>query len=162
VKGLTLFEGFIRSRRIYLPVDKNGWYHTGDLGRLDLRGNLVVRGRRDNMFICGGENIYPEEIEQHLKNIRQVQDALVVPVADTEFGQRPAAFIKFKKGKKIGAENLKTSLAAKIARYKIPISYFSWPQNHTNLKPQRKKYINIAQQQVDKLNAEKNSSVKNK
>ncbi len=94
VKGSTLFKGYIRNQRMYLPLDRNGWFHTGDLGKIDSRGNLLVLGRKDNMFISGGENIYPEEIERILREIKGIADTLVVPVPDKEFGQRPVAFIK--------------------------------------------------------------------
>ncbi len=155
VKGSTLFKGYIRKQRTYLPVNKNGWFHTGDLGRFDSRGNLVISGRRDNMFICGGENIYPEEIEQHLKNIKQIQDVMIVPVADREFGLRPVAFIKFVKGAKIRAEQLRAYLQKKIARYKIPLFFLPWPRDYVALKPQRKDFMVIARQYINSRGGKK-------
>ena len=65
------------------------------MGQLDKEGYLTVTGRRDNMFISGGENIHPEEIEKALLSIKGVAQAIVVPKEDKEFGQRPIAFIKF-------------------------------------------------------------------
>jgi O-succinylbenzoic acid--CoA ligase len=156
VKGLTLFKGYIKNRKIYLPLDKNGWFHTGDLGRIDFRGNLFVLGRKDNMFISGGENIYPEEIERYLKEINGIANALVVPVADKEFGQQPAAFIKFVKNKKIGVKQIVASLQKKIARYKIPRFFLPWPKNYNVWKPQREDFMNLAR---ITLIVDKNSAV---
>ena len=68
------------------------------MGQLDKEGYLTVTGRRDNMFISGGENIHPEEIEKALLSIKGIAEAIVVPKEDKEFGQRPIAFIKFAGG----------------------------------------------------------------
>ena len=155
VKGSILFKGYIRKERIYLPLDKNGWFNTGDLGKIDSRGNLLVLGRKDNMFISGGENIYPEEIERILRDMKGIADALVVPVPDKEFGRRPVAFIKSDKGAQIKVEQLRTCLQKKIARYKIPIFFLHWPRNYAAWKPQRKDFMIMARTVLsfDKISA---------
>ncbi|MCP4156081.1 MAG: AMP-binding protein, partial [bacterium] len=63
VKGKTLFKGYLEKDSISIPLTKDGWFGTGDLGAIDAYGYLRVSGRKDNMFISGGENIMPEEIE---------------------------------------------------------------------------------------------------
>ncbi|HQU74972.1 MAG TPA: o-succinylbenzoate--CoA ligase, partial [Calditrichia bacterium] len=78
VRGETRFLGYFRDGRIEDPCDSQGWLHTGDTGFLDEGERLTVRGRLDNMFICGGENIQPEEIEQILRAQPGVGEALVV------------------------------------------------------------------------------------
>jgi O-succinylbenzoic acid--CoA ligase len=140
IKGLTLFKGYWKEQRIYRALDRDGWFHSGDLGYLDSRGNLVVNGRRDTMFISGGENIYPEEIEQQLRNIKEVKDALIVPVSDKEFGQRPVAFIQVVKGRKIKVGYLRFCLQKKMAGYKIPQLFFPWPEEYVALKPGRQSF----------------------
>ena len=67
------------------------------MGQLDKKGCLAVTGRRDNMFISGGENIHPEEIEKALLSIKGIVEAIVVPKEDTELGHRPIAFVKFRR-----------------------------------------------------------------
>ncbi|MBW2108894.1 MAG: o-succinylbenzoate--CoA ligase, partial [Deltaproteobacteria bacterium] len=94
VKGDTLFKGYVDGASTVLPVDAEGWFRTGDLGRMDTDGYLTVLGRKDNMFISGGENIFPEEIERRLRAVPGVEQATVVRVKDTEFGFRPVAFVK--------------------------------------------------------------------
>ena len=94
VKGEVLFKGYVAGAKIHLPLT-NGWFPTGDMGQLDKEGCLTVIGRRDSMFISGGENIHPEEIEKALLSIKGIEQAMVVPKEDKEFGQRPIAFVKF-------------------------------------------------------------------
>ena len=72
----------------YTVGEAEGWFHTGDLGAFTADGELLVLGRRDNRFICGGENIQPEAIEQALLQHGAVRQALVVPLADAEWVRR--------------------------------------------------------------------------
>ena len=66
VRGETLFAGYVEGEDLDRPLDAEGWFHTGDLGELDENGYLRVGGRVDNLFISGGENVQPEEIEDAL------------------------------------------------------------------------------------------------
>ncbi|MDW7673560.1 MAG: class I adenylate-forming enzyme family protein [Bacillota bacterium] len=72
---------------------RNGWYFTGDLGYLDEEGDLYLKGRLDDMIISGGENIYPQEVEEVLLTHPQVKDAAVVGLADERWGEKVVAFI---------------------------------------------------------------------
>jgi O-succinylbenzoic acid--CoA ligase len=94
VKGACLFQGYLRDGLIQPQTDKEGWFHTSDIGSIAHGNTVTVSGRKDNMFISGGENIHPEEIEKALMMIDGILEALVVPVADKEYGQRPVAFIQ--------------------------------------------------------------------
>ncbi|HEX7071189.1 MAG TPA: AMP-binding protein, partial [Rhodothermales bacterium] len=80
VRGRTLFAGYVEGGGQTLPLDAAGWFHTGDRGFLDDAGLLHVVGRIDNLFISGGENVQPEEIERALLGQPNVQEAIVVPV----------------------------------------------------------------------------------
>ena len=75
------------------------------------------------MFISGGENIHPEEIEKALLSIKGIAEAIVVPKEDKEFGQRPIAFIKFA-GEHLPEDHLVKCLEAELPRFKIPIAFF--------------------------------------
>lgn len=127
VKGEVLFKGYVAGAKLHLPQD-NGWFPTGDMGHLDKEGSLTVTGRRDNMFISGGENIHPEEIEKALLGIKGIQQAIVVPKEDKEFGQRPIAYIKFA-GEPLEEEYMIRCLRAILPGFMIPAAFFSWPQN---------------------------------
>ncbi|MCB1108194.1 MAG: AMP-binding protein [Chlamydiia bacterium] len=110
VAGEVLFKGYLGEN------PQNGWFATGDLAAPD----FTILGRKDRLFISGGENIQPEEIETALLKIPGIQNACVVPVPDLEFGQRPVAFI----------DNLHASkelLSDLLPRFKHPIRYFVLP-----------------------------------
>jgi o-succinylbenzoate---CoA ligase len=125
VRGETLFAGYAEGEELDRPVDAEGWFHTRDLGGLDENGCLRVRGRMDNLFISGGENVQPEEIEEALCRLERVDEAVVVPVADEEFGARPVAFVRINDGE---PRDLARELEPVLPRYKIPISFHPWPE----------------------------------
>ena len=99
VRGRTLFRGYVEATRVRPARDGAGWFHSGDLGHLDDAGRLIVTGRRDTMFISGGENIHPEEIEREILRFPGVLETIVVPVPDPEFGARPVAFLRMSGGR---------------------------------------------------------------
>jgi O-succinylbenzoic acid--CoA ligase len=125
VRGETLFAGYVEGRQLARPLDADGWFHTRDLGRLDENGYLRVGGRMDNRFISGGENIQPEEIEEALCRLEGVDEAVVVPVPDEQFGARPVAFVRVA-GRE--PEKLAQELAPILPRFKIPITFYPWPE----------------------------------
>jgi o-succinylbenzoate---CoA ligase len=124
VRGETLFAGYAEGEELDRPVDAEGWFHTRDLGGLDENGYLRVRGRMDNLFISGGENVQPEEIEAAVCRLEQIDEAVVVPVPDEEFGARPVAFVRTE-GE---VRDLSRELEPVLPRFKIPISFYPWPE----------------------------------
>ena len=128
-------------------LDQEGWFHTGDRGRIH-QGKLYVEGRCDNRFISGGENIQPEIIEQVLQQHPAVAIALVVPIANPEYGQRPLAFIHWHQPENaIGASELTAWLQQQLPRFMCPDHYLDWPeQSPADQKPIRAELIAIAQQ----------------
>ncbi len=129
VRGKTLFSGYLHNGAVKNSVDTQGWFHTRDCGRLDDSGNLHITGRMDNMFISGGENIQPEEVERALEQIPGVLSAIVVAVADDEFGHRPVAFIRLQNSASYFDESqLKALLRKQLAGYKIPRRILPWPE----------------------------------
>ena len=135
VRGATLFAGYVEGKTLDLPLDTDGWFHTGDLGELDEDGCLRVLGRKDNLFVSGGENIQPEEIEEVLSALPGVQAAVVVPVDDPEFGQRPVAFIRTA-GDEPG--DLTPKLREFLPGFKVPATIHPWPEDaQRGMKPDR-------------------------
>lgn len=124
LSGPTLFFGYKEGETIHRPATSDGWFPTGDLGSLDSEGRLTVLGRKDNLFISGGENIQPEEIERELCALEGVEAAVVVPVEDPEFGHRPVAYIK--PGQEPGP--LRDALRQRLPAYKVPIAFHPWPK----------------------------------
>jgi O-succinylbenzoic acid--CoA ligase len=126
VRGETLFTGYIKSDIVYRPLDMDGWFRTGDLGDLDESGYLLVWGREDNLFVSGGENVQPEEIEEALSGLGGVEEAIVVPVGDQEFGALPVAFVR-SVGGSVEPDVLVRGLEKVLPRFKIPVSFHAWP-----------------------------------
>ncbi|MGA1845224.1 MAG: o-succinylbenzoate--CoA ligase [bacterium] len=127
VRGQTLFKGYVQGAAVTRGCDREGWFHTGDTGLLDEKGDLTVTGRRDRMFISGGENIQPEEIERHLCRLPGVLQAVVVPVRDEEFGERPVAFVEMGEGASFEPRVLARRLEPHLPRFKIPDQFLPWP-----------------------------------
>ena len=142
VRGETLFRGYVSGNQLRLPLDDRGWFHTGDLGQMDQAGYLTVDGRRDNMFISGGENIYPEEIESRLLEIDSVRHAIVVAVPDSRFGQRPVAFVD---AEPFIPDAWCERLEEHLPPYKLPDRFLPWPQNISpGMKANRRQFAELA------------------
>ena len=126
VGGKTLFRGYWTNGSCQQPFTADGFFRTGDIGKIDGNGFLHVTGRKDNMFISGGENIQPETIEAALNECPGVRQSLVVPVPDNEFGQRPVAFVET--DTPLNEVKILDFLAKKLARFELPLHIFPWPQ----------------------------------
>jgi O-succinylbenzoic acid--CoA ligase len=151
VGGEPLFQGFLVKGSIQKNRDKEGWYHSGDLGFLDKKGYLKVTGRKDNMFVSGGENIQPEEVEQALHQMDGIEEVVVVSVPDEKFGHRPVAFVKMKGGKKFKIKDFEIHLERILPNFKIPDHFFPWPKDRLRqkgLKISREKFKRIAEKMI--------------
>jgi acyl-CoA synthetase (AMP-forming)/AMP-acid ligase II len=115
VGNKMLFEGYTGGGSEDM-VD--GHMATGDLGYLDDEGRLFVQGRADDMIVSGGENVYPEEVEQTLEQHKQVSEAAVIGVEDDEFGQRLKAFVVA--SGKPSENELKSHVKENLAKFKVP------------------------------------------
>jgi O-succinylbenzoic acid--CoA ligase len=127
VAGAPLFRGYVTTDGLDDPRTDDGWYRTGDRGRLDARGRLHVLGRLDRMFISGGENVQPEEIEGALERLDGIERAVVVPVPDAEYGARPVAFVRARDAWDPPA--LERALASVLPGFKIPDAFHSLPED---------------------------------
>ncbi len=133
VKGPVLFQGYYEKEKgVVLPLNEEGWFQTKDLGHWE-NGIFKILGRKDNLFISGGENIQPEEIEEVIRRVCGMHEAIVVPIPDEEFGARPVVFLK----DLVPLEQLQTRLQLHLPKYKIPIKVFELLEQ-TGLKPNRK------------------------
>ncbi len=120
VKGKTLFQGYLMDDgELTLPLDHEGWFATKDIA-----GEHI--SRKDRLFISGGENIQPEEIEHALLSLPGIIRAKVVPQTDKEFGQRPFAYIQ-DETHAYTLEEIQTALRKKLPGYKIPTGLGSMP-----------------------------------
>jgi O-succinylbenzoic acid--CoA ligase len=154
LKGAILFKGYVFEDMLESPIDTEGYFHTGDIGVLDGEGFLSVIGRKDRMFISGGENIFPEQIEKALLTIDSVEQAYVVAVPDTVMGQRPVAFIETASQHPFpNTKTVNVHLERYIERFKIPIAFLPWPSTKTKtLKPDGRLFEKIALETISEEN----------
>lgn len=127
VRGPVVFSGYESASGLEKPFDVEGWFATGDVGELDACGGLRVRGRKDNMFFRGGENIQPEEIEALLVKVPGVEAALVGGRPDEEFGSIPVALVRCAPGSGVSRALLVAPLCRDLPQFKVPADFFRWP-----------------------------------
>ncbi|MBE2278911.1 MAG: AMP-binding protein [Ignavibacteriaceae bacterium] len=132
----------------------DGWFHTGDMVLRDEEGYFYVVDRKKNMFISGGENVYPAEIERFLYAHGSFKEVAVIGVADSKWGETGKAFLVFKDGDSISIEEIKKYCLDGLAKYKIP-KYFeileTLPKNDAG-KIDKLKLNELHNQQINQLN----------
>ncbi|MFD4637967.1 FadD3 family acyl-CoA ligase [Lentzea sp. NPDC058436] len=101
-------------------VDAGGWLHTGDVGRIDSRGYLSITDRLKDMYICGGFNVYPAEIEQALARLPGVAESAVVGMADARLGEVGLAFVVTAPGSSLSESDVIGFCRERLANYKVP------------------------------------------
>jgi acyl-CoA synthetase (AMP-forming)/AMP-acid ligase II len=101
-------------------IDADGWLHTGDAGRLDAAGNLAITGRIKDMYICGGFNVYPAEVEQVLARLDGVADSAVVGVPDPRLGEVGRAYLVTRPGHALAEAEVLAFCRERLANYKVP------------------------------------------
>jgi fatty-acyl-CoA synthase len=100
---------------------EDGWFRTGDLGRLDDDGYLHIVDRLKDMYISGGENVYPAEVENAITDHPGVAEVAVIGVPDARWGEVGRAFVRPRPGEVVDAAGLREFLLARLAKYKIPV-----------------------------------------
>jgi fatty-acyl-CoA synthase len=134
VKGPTVFVEYWNKPTETEAALQDGWFHTGDLGRRDADGFLYLVGRKNDLIICAGENIYAAEVERAIEQHPQVAEAAVVGMPDAKRGEVAAAFVRFENGCVLEDDELFHFLDDKIAAFKRPrkiIAVEAYPRNKT-------------------------------
>lgn len=123
LRGPCVFSGYFANPEASAEaLDAEGWFHTGDLARVDEDGYYYIVDRKKDMFISGGENVYPAEIEQVLYEHPAVAQSAVVGVPDEKWGEVGKAFVVLKQGASATPGQLIEFLHARLASYKVPRS----------------------------------------
>jgi acyl-CoA synthetase (AMP-forming)/AMP-acid ligase II len=122
-------------------IDPDGWLHTGDIGKVDDAGNLSITDRLKDMYICGGFNVYPAEIEQALMRLDGVGDVAVIGAPDTRLGEVGKAFVVKQAGAVLDEQAVIAYSRDHLANFKVPRSVVfceSLPRNPAGkvVKPQ--------------------------
>jgi O-succinylbenzoic acid--CoA ligase len=146
LNGKTRFLGYWQNQKLLKPFDKDGWFATNDLGVIDNNGFLKVIGRADRMFISGGENIHPEQIEQALINLEGIMNALVIDMPSETYGSRPVAFLQGQKN--YSDPELRKLLSENLMPFQVPDVFLDWPSQEFSLKPSLDQFRRIAQKRI--------------
>jgi len=120
VKGPTLMSGYWNRSDLTAETIRDGWLHTGDLAKRDEEGYLFIVDREKDMYISGGENVYPAEIEKVLFTHPKILDAGVVGVPDKKWGEVGKAYVVLKPGETMNEEEALKFIRGKVGKYKIP------------------------------------------
>ncbi len=99
-----------------------GWFHTGDLARMDPDGDLYIVDRKKDMFISGGENVYPAEVENAIYELTQVSETAVIGMKDEKWGEVGMAVVVVKEGQSLTGDHVLAHLKRRLAKFKIPKS----------------------------------------
>ena len=118
--GPQIFSGYWKNPEETEQTLRDGWVYTGDMATVDSDGFYTIVGRKKNMFISGGENVFPPEIESALYDIEAVRECCVIGVPDEKWGEVGKAIISLKPGQAISKDEILTELGKKLAKYKIP------------------------------------------
>ncbi len=124
LKGPQVFDGYFNDKNNDSFFDKDGWFKTGDFGRINSAGYLFIENRRTDLIVSGGENINPFEVEETIMTINGILEAAIIGVDDNEWGQKVVAFVTLDDTIPFNSGELKSKLKGKIADFKLPKDVF--------------------------------------
>jgi len=121
VRGPNVFQGYWRMpEKTAEEFTPDGWFKTGDVGRVDERGYVSIVGRSKDLIISGGYNVYPAEIEGYINELPGVAESALVGVPHPDFGEVGVAVVIAKPGAQLDGEAIITALKSQLANFKIP------------------------------------------
>ena len=127
VIGPAVFAGYYNNPEANAKAFRDGWFRTGDLGHMDAEGFVYITGRASDMYISGGSNIYPREVEEKILTHPGIGEVAVLGVPDPFWGEVGIAVCVPRDGAgAVSEQELATFLAAKVPRYKMPKRFFFW------------------------------------
>jgi long-chain acyl-CoA synthetase len=116
----VVMKGYFNRPEANAEAFRDGWFHTGDLARMDAEGYLYIVDRKKDMLVSGGYNVYSKEVEQVLGEHPDIADAAVVGVPDELYGEAVAAFVQARPGARLSAESVIEHCRGRLAGYKKP------------------------------------------
>jgi len=120
VRGGNVMAGYHNLAEETAKTVTNSWLHTGDLGKIDSEGYITITGRKKDLIISAGENIYPREIEELLATHPKVKECAVIGVKDEVRGEVPKAFVIPREGETVEEKELRSFCREHLAGYKVP------------------------------------------
>lgn len=122
MRGPNLMQGYWNRPEANEEAFRGGWFHSGDLAYMDEDGDLYIVDRKKDMFISGGENVYPAEVENAIFDLPQVSEAAVIGIKDAKWGEVGKALVVLKTDQQLKEEQILDHLSGRLAKYKIPKS----------------------------------------
>jgi fatty-acyl-CoA synthase len=122
VRGPNITPGYWNRPDANLSSFTDGWLHTGDAARVDEEGFYYIVDRTKDMYISGGENVYPAEVESVLYQLPELAEAAIIGVADERWGEVGKAIVVLKPGCSLSAEQIIDHCRDNLARFKLPRS----------------------------------------
>jgi fatty-acyl-CoA synthase len=126
VVGPAVFAGYFENPEANAKSFRNGWFRTGDLGYRDREGYIYLTGRASDMYISGGSNIYPREIEEKMLTHEAISEVAIVGVPDPKWGEVGVAVCVLREGAQLDEAAMLDWMASRVARYKLPKRVFFW------------------------------------
>src|SRR3954462_8357016 len=120
IRGHNVMKGYWKRDDATQESIRDGWFHTGDMAKIDEDGYFFIVDRKKDMIIRGGYNIYPREIEEVLYEHPAVREAAVVGIPHDELGEEVGAAVAFKEGESVDKDELQKFVKDKVAAYKYP------------------------------------------
>jgi long-chain acyl-CoA synthetase len=120
IRGHNVMKGYWRNPDATEAAIRDGWFHSGDMGRIDEDGYFAIVDRKKELIIRGGYNVYPREIEEVLYEHPAVEEAAVVGVPDEKMGEEVGAAVVLKRGQEVSEDELRGYLKEQLAAYKYP------------------------------------------
>jgi long-chain acyl-CoA synthetase len=121
IKGANVMRGYLNRPEETANTIVDGWLHTGDVGRFDEDGYLVLVDRAKDMIIRGGENIYPREIEAVVHGLPQIAEAAVVGRPHPVYGEEPVLFVSLHPDTTLDTDAIRDHLRGSLSKYKLPV-----------------------------------------
>ena len=122
-RGPAVFAGYWNNPEANVKAFAGGWFHTGDLGVMDERGFVTITGRSSDMYISGGSNVYPREIEEALRSMPSLIDAVVFGIADAQWGEVGVAVLVARD------RATQPTVASVLAHLQPQLAKYKWPRN---------------------------------
>ncbi len=121
IKGVNVMKGYINKPRLTAEVLRDGWFYTGDLGKMDINGFFYLVDRKNDRIIKGGFSIYPPEVESVLYNHPDVAEVAIIGIPDDVVGEEVKACVVLKEGATVTTEQLADYCRERMALYKVPV-----------------------------------------
>ena len=120
IRGPNLMQAYWNRPEATREAFEGGWFHTGDIARMDADGDLYIVDRKKDMFISGGENVYPAEVENAIFELPQVAETAVIGAKDDQWGEVGRAMVVLKPDNQLDEAEVIDFLKGRLAKYKVP------------------------------------------